>query len=422
MDAFSIVADEVALEGLDGITIPSLWIRLEDRKPKFPLKLDDCTKELIWKSLISNTDLKFYQLPKERQDIELFDRYKDIDPETGIEKTQTFSDTRQDIYPVHIILENKDGIQGSCALFKERTDITENVRSKTPLLNLQEALERYGRKLVVVASQVLRFRTLIGNESDPDLKLNDDSYCVLERVGRARWQGELQRDLHGCSFKIDARKLHYMRKALVRHGLLSMQSYVARLKAGSQSGQQQHSILLLLKRFHVNRRTKYDILMEYVSNFLQQTPGQFSTMLTLKELLNVDEGTFKRVFQYMRSAKLVEYCQFPLEDLDPSAGPCTNKKGNLFDMASLLILACVLFGCNAVISCGPKGIPQTGIGSRMNVGKLESRMICRRLERDGVIKVRPMLLIQRFSCQLHTFAPYQKYFFCMYYFFLSKTA
>lgn len=62
-------------------------------------------------------------------------------------------------------------------------------------------LLRYGRKLVVVASQMLRFRTLIGIESDPDLKLNDDSYCVLERVGRARWQGELQRDLHGSSFK-----------------------------------------------------------------------------------------------------------------------------------------------------------------------------------------------------------------------------
>lgn len=60
---------------------------------------------------------------------------------------------------------------------------------------------RYGRKLVVVASQSLRFRALIGNESDPDLKLSDDSYCLLERVGRARWQGELQSDLHGCSFK-----------------------------------------------------------------------------------------------------------------------------------------------------------------------------------------------------------------------------
>lgn len=251
MDAFSIVEDEVALEGLDGITIPSLWIRLEDKKPKFPLKLDDSTKELLWRYLISNTDLKVYQLPKERDDVLLLDRFKDIDPETGIETTQKFCDARKDVYPIKIILENKSGIQGSCALFKERTDITKHVRSKsfTPLLSLQEALERYGRKLVVVASQTLRFKTLIGVESDPDLKLNDDSYCVLERVGRARWQGELQRDLHGCSFKIDARKLHYMRKDLVKYGLISMQSHVTRVN----SGQQQHSILLLLKRFHVNR-------------------------------------------------------------------------------------------------------------------------------------------------------------------------
>lgn len=74
MDALSIVVDEVALEGLDGITIFSLWIRLDDRKPKFPLKLDECTKEYIWKSLVTNTDLKFYELPHEREDVVLFDR------------------------------------------------------------------------------------------------------------------------------------------------------------------------------------------------------------------------------------------------------------------------------------------------------------------------------------------------------------
>ncbi|XP_029312111.1 general transcription factor 3C polypeptide 1 isoform X2 [Cottoperca gobio] len=423
MDPLGIVVDEVALEGLDGITIPSLWIRLEDRKPAFRLKLDDCTKELIWKSIISNTDLKVYQVPKERDDVVLFDRFKDIDPETGIETTQRFSDTRKDVYPVHIILENKNGIQGSCAFFKERTDITKLVCSKslTPLLNLQEALERYGRKLVVVASQPLRFRTLIGMESDPDLKLNDDSYCVLERVGRARWQGELQRDLHGCSFKIDARKLHYMRKSLVKHGLISMQSHVTRVN----SGQQQHSILLLLKRFHVNRRAKYDILMEYVSNLLQQSPGQFATLITFKEQLNVDERTSKRVFQYMRAAKLVEYCQYPLEDLDPSAGPCTNKKGNKVLVRCLRLLKpytkkgvtdddddededeedytgarerplppegrimesdVLSQSYNIVLSSGAKGIPQRGVASRMNAGKLEARMLCRRLERDGAIK------------------------------------
>ncbi|KAG8014611.1 General transcription factor 3C polypeptide 1 [Nibea albiflora] len=327
MDPLSIAEDEVALEGLDGITIPTLWIRLEDRQPKFPLKIDDCTKELIWKSLIHNTDLKFYQLPQEREDVELYDRFKDIDPETGIEAAQEFFDTRKDVYPIHIILENKDGIQGSCAFFKQRTDITKQVRSKslTPLVNLQEALERYGRKLVVVASQMLRFRTLIGIESDPDLKLSDDSYCLLERVGRARWQGELQRDLHVSSFKIDARKLHYLRKSLVKHGLITMQSHATRIK----TGQQQHSILLLLKRFHVNRRTKYDILMEHVSNILQQLPDQLATFMTLRNQLNVNEGTFKRVLQYMRNAKLVEFRQYPLEELDPSAGPCTNKNGSL---------------------------------------------------------------------------------------------
>lgn len=74
MDPLSVVADEVALEGLDGITVPSLWIRLESRQPKFPLKLDDCTKELVWRSLISNTDLKFCQLPQPREDVVLFDR------------------------------------------------------------------------------------------------------------------------------------------------------------------------------------------------------------------------------------------------------------------------------------------------------------------------------------------------------------
>uniref|UniRef100_A0A3Q1AI97 B-block binding subunit of TFIIIC domain-containing protein n=1 Tax=Amphiprion ocellaris TaxID=80972 RepID=A0A3Q1AI97_AMPOC len=340
MDPWSIVPDEVALEGLDGITIPTLWIRLENREPKFPLKLDDCTKELIWKYLASNTDLKFYELPKEREDVVLFDRD---------EITHKTLETHQDIYPIHVVPENKDRMQGSCAHFKERKDVTKHIRSKslTLLINLEEALERFGRKLVVVASQTLRFRTLIGSESDPDLKLTDDSYCVLERVGRARWQGELQRDLHGGSFKVDARKFHYLRKSLVRHQLVTMQAYIRRL----ESGQQQHSILLLLKRFHINRRTKYDVLMEYVSNCLQQSPGQFATMMMFKaQLVSIflcECLTFRRLFKYMRAAKLIEFCQYPLEELDPSAGPCTNKNG------SKVLVRCV----RLIKPYAKKGIP-----------------------------------------------------------------
>ena len=60
---------------------------------------------------------------------------------------------------------------------------------------------RWGEKLVIVASQDQRYRALIGWDGDPDLKLPDFSYCILERLGRARWQGELQRDLHSGAFK-----------------------------------------------------------------------------------------------------------------------------------------------------------------------------------------------------------------------------
>lgn len=60
---------------------------------------------------------------------------------------------------------------------------------------------RWGKKLIIVASQDMRYRALIGLEGDPDLKLPDFSYCILERLGRSRWQGELQRDLHTTAFK-----------------------------------------------------------------------------------------------------------------------------------------------------------------------------------------------------------------------------
>ena len=95
----------------------------------------------------------------------------------------------------------------------------------------------------------MRYRALIGFEGDPDLKLLGFSYCILERLGWSQWQGELQQDLHKTAFKVDAGKLHYHRKILNKNGLITMQSHVIRLPTGAQ----QHSILLLLNRFHMDR-------------------------------------------------------------------------------------------------------------------------------------------------------------------------
>uniref|UniRef100_A0A8D2NEK8 Ral transcription factor IIIC subunit 1 n=1 Tax=Zonotrichia albicollis TaxID=44394 RepID=A0A8D2NEK8_ZONAL len=407
--------DEVALEGLDGITAAALWQRLAARSPPFPLPLEPDTQQLLWAALSAQPDVRFYLLPRPRPPLRLHDRYEEIDLETGILETKRDPVSSDDIYPIHMILDNKDGIQGSCQYFKERVDITDQIRKKDlqPCYTYKEAVEKWGEKLVIVASQEQRYRALVGWEGDPDLKLPDFSYCILERLGRARWQGELQRDLHSGAFKVDAGKLHYHRRVLDRSGLITMQSHVIRLPSGAQ----QYSILLLLTRFHVDRRSKYDILMEKLSSMLSARSNQMETLGNLREELGLCERTFKRLYQYMMNAGLAKVVSVPLQDINPNGGPCKTKKGTDVMVRCLKLLkefrkkmedyhdddeeiitkvvqpvdiVCerdmLTQAYQLIESRGTKGISQAELRLAMNVGKLEARMLCRLLERYKVVK------------------------------------
>ncbi|XP_069463928.1 general transcription factor 3C polypeptide 1 [Ambystoma mexicanum] len=414
MDAQDILFDEVALEGLDGITLSALWLRLQSLVPAFPLLLDASTKDFLWHSLLSSPQLSFYLLPKERAPLVLNSRNGEIDFETGILESRGDADTEEDLYPVHMILDDKQGVQGSCQFYKERKCVTDQIRTLDfqPRCTLEEAVSRWGEKLVIVASQTMRSRALIGWKGDPDLILPDYSYCILERLGRARWQGELQRDLHCGAFKVEAGKIHYHRRVLDENGLISMQSHVIRLENGTQ----QHSILLLLKRFHVDRRNKYDILMEKTSTILKTRTNQTETLLNLREELCLNERTFKRLYQYMATAGIGKVLSVPLENMLPNGGPCKTKKGTDIIVRCLQLIKdyrrkvdddddedfmfniCVhpvdiiyerdmLTQASEIIeSIGTKGISQSEIRRAMNVGKLEGRMLCRLLERYKEIK------------------------------------
>ncbi|NWR76120.1 TF3C1 factor, partial [Centropus unirufus] len=416
MEALWALLDEVALEGLDGVTPAALWQRLGSRSPPFPLPSEPDTRQLLWATLCAHPDLRFYRLPRPRPPLRLHDRYEEIDPETGILETKRDPIPTDDIYPVHMILDNKDGIQGSCQYFKERVDITDQIRTKDlqPCYTYTEAVEKWGEKLVIVASQEQRYRALIGWEGDPDLKLPDFSYCILERLGRARWQGELQRDLHTGAFKVDAGKIHYHRRVLDRNGLITMQSHVIRLPNGAQ----QHSILLLLTRFHVDRRSKYDILMEKLSSILSARSNRIETLGNLREELGLCERTFKRLYQYMMNAGLAKVVSIPLQEVHPNGGPYKTKKGTDVMVRCLKLLkefrkkmedyhddddeeiitkavlpvdiVCerdmLTQAYELIESRGTKGISQAEIRLAMNVGKLESRMLCRLLERYKVVK------------------------------------
>ena len=87
--------DEICLEGLDGITLQALWLRLANRlvivanifyfskyfyRPQYSLGLSPEAKLFVWDCILQMDEVTFYQLEQPRGDLELYDRcyYKNI--------------------------------------------------------------------------------------------------------------------------------------------------------------------------------------------------------------------------------------------------------------------------------------------------------------------------------------------------------
>ena len=67
-----------------GITLPSLWKRLEIR-PGFSLKLDEAARAWIWEGVIRNhPEIALLELVEPRIPLVLRDRFSCVDPDTGI--------------------------------------------------------------------------------------------------------------------------------------------------------------------------------------------------------------------------------------------------------------------------------------------------------------------------------------------------
>jgi len=70
---------------LIGITLPTLWKRLEERKPSFSLKIDEQCKEYLWSSVISRHDsLSFFQLETARPALATVNRRQCIDSDSDV--------------------------------------------------------------------------------------------------------------------------------------------------------------------------------------------------------------------------------------------------------------------------------------------------------------------------------------------------
>ncbi|XP_038054331.1 general transcription factor 3C polypeptide 1-like isoform X2 [Patiria miniata] len=239
-----ICLDEIALEGLDGITLACLWCRLDQRLPKFPLALDPKAKQFLWKGILASKDVAFFSLPEPRKLPTFPHEYMTTDEPTGIVFLK--EEVQRKEYPACIInsFEN-DGIQGSCATFKERVDISDEVRGHDggKVMTLEEVQKRWGDSLVIVASQELRMSALVGPHGDPSLELSGLRYSFLEFVGRQRHFGAQQVDFARL-FKLTLTSLHSLRKDLSSNQLLDKRTCLCRTAKHLKN-----SIFLMLLRF-----------------------------------------------------------------------------------------------------------------------------------------------------------------------------
>lgn len=169
------VLEEIALDGLEGVTLPDLFTRIcHTFGPAFIITPQ--FKALVWKFILASPDYEFFRLPQPRRDLVILTRM--------LLDGKIKSDMSPVVYtynPVEV-----DGIRGSCQDYQEREPVSrEALTGKT----WEQVLGRYGQFLVIVASQERREGILNPRKIDKELSITQ--YCALEKIGRSREVGEL---------------------------------------------------------------------------------------------------------------------------------------------------------------------------------------------------------------------------------------
>uniref|UniRef100_A0A6V7I8R1 Uncharacterized protein n=1 Tax=Bracon brevicornis TaxID=1563983 RepID=A0A6V7I8R1_9HYME len=403
------VIDEVALEGLDGITLEALWQRMAMRiQIDLPLPLP--MMDQIWQICITTKELSFYELETPREKLIIFDRYKFVDPDLGTILEP--DNIPEDIYEHFPIDDTKNGVKGSCKSYYTRKliDSVEN-------LTCAAAQELYGQKLVIVGSQKVRQSALMGYNVCPTLELQIMQYCFLERIGRSRYHGEVTQGKRSLSImKENPKTLFYYRKYLLKHKLITKQAHHQKNSGHSTSGS-----LLHLPRFFVERKPKMIYLAQRIIEILKSRENYLADYSEIKKELQIESAIrklFKMAFfqRYVRTDVQVPYrTLYPLAEksewqtknngkekkiraiqlIDPNTDidELWNKDDFVddeetyeIDISRQKVNVSLLQQANlAVESSYFEGLSQTELGIKLGTTKLQSRTILRNLQRNNIV-------------------------------------
>ncbi|GAB6028146.1 hypothetical protein CHUAL_002359 [Chamberlinius hualienensis] len=430
IDYEAVVEDEVALEGLDGITLSALWTRLLNR-PNFNMTLDNDVKKYFWNICVRHSGFQFYELPEPRLPLVVITRPQDDDDEDAI---NDIDETVLNIYPFCEI--NEPNVFGSCSTFYSRVNITNEVKgigTNSHPLSFEEVDSRWGNKLVILASTDLRRKALLGDEIDPLWQCFGLNYILLERIGRSRYQGEFTcgrnslADLNSC-----AKSLFYYRITLLNKGIINKQFRYYKNKDGLL----RCVLLLHLSRFYVEHKPRMVKLTEEICKFLLDKPGRMDTMSNIMNSLGpMKRETFKKCLKKIADIKTMSYedllettgrtskevpsnknvnvavlfDNITLENLDlilegnmikeavdeeslDEMGNCFNKK-NVYsfgvpDFSNQIIDKSILRQAYELFNqLGTKGASVLYLGHLFGVPRLESRMICNNLQRLKLVAI-----------------------------------
>ncbi|XP_042863797.1 general transcription factor 3C polypeptide 1-like [Penaeus japonicus] len=411
--------DEIALEGLDGITLEALWTRLKQR-PNFEanMPIDKNSRAFLWLLIAQDEEISLFLLPTPRDKLQIFNRYEHMDPELGIVLEP--EEEPNDIYPFHPLEDDKEGVRGSCKMYHERVNVTDSVS----LMTLAEVEKQYGERLILVASQMLRNKALcISACIDKFYDLTLTQYIILERIGRSRRMGEItQGKISLAAMGDNPKSMFYHRKRLLKLNLITKQPHQQK---GSK-GQTYNGSLLHLARFYVERRSKFIMMIQRAVEILKTKPGYCAPYTTVKEEMGMPETSCRKLFKSTEFQRYIKNVTAPYRRVFPDASPsqwrCKGKDAEKFVRIMELINpkidpmeVCkaeevaddeeeddsypgildqhrVVWGIGllqqaykVVEEAGPEGVSQSDMARLLGQTKLDSRTICRNLQRRNTV-------------------------------------
>ncbi|CRL02354.1 CLUMA_CG015427, isoform A [Clunio marinus] len=405
------VEEEIALEGLDGITLDALWFRLSERL-NFPLPLHDNFKRVVWKLILARSCYQFFEINENRVTPKRMDR-RDYFFNTDI-PDEVCKDLLKSVYYIYDFAPVEgDEVRGSCREFKTRKKLKCDAIKD---MAVEEVEKVYEQKFVIVASQSIRNAILIPSNIGRECDINNQGYCVLERIGRSRCFGEATSGQFSLSeFLKDHTLIHYYRNSLCKNHLITRQHFLARVR-----GAQINCQVLHLPRFYTAIQTNNMVMTERLFDFLKKKPNHTAEIECVTKFLNIKlkslsalVKTRPNIFIYHRkrpyrecypnateetylnknkTEKMINFfglvdpnidiftfCE-PSDDLKPEEetifNDITNQKFNR-------ALTQQVF--QKIIESGKEGVSQCEIGKYFGLSRLNARSVIRRLQREKYI-------------------------------------